>query len=71
VKRRPAAAIVLAGLGAYLGACTSGGTPDCDGGLCGYAVPETGPEEGGGPDSSVEASAPDASLADSAEGGAG
>jgi hypothetical protein len=72
VKRALVAAIT--GLGACLGACTSGGTPDCDGGSCGYTVPETGPEEGGVPDSSVESSAPDASSADSgdaADGGGG
>jgi hypothetical protein len=35
------------GLGLYLAACTSGTTPNCDGGVCGYEVPETGPEEAG------------------------
>jgi hypothetical protein len=27
---------------AGLGACTSGTTPDCDGGVCGYTIAETG-----------------------------
>jgi hypothetical protein len=58
-----AAAAVVVGFGANLGACTSGGTPDCDGGACGYTVSETGAEEGGG-DSSMDTSAPDASGAD-------
>jgi hypothetical protein len=38
------AAVAFAGC---LGACTSGSTPDCDGGVCGYGNPDTGPEEAG------------------------
>ena len=61
-----AAAVVVVGVGANLGACTSGGTPDCDGGACGYTASETGAEEGGTPDSSTESSAPDTSVETSA-----
>jgi hypothetical protein len=49
-----APAVLAVALGAYLGACTSGATPDCEGGVCGYGIPETGPEEGGaGPEGSA------------------
>jgi hypothetical protein len=63
-----AAAVLVVAAGANLGACTSGGTPDCDGGACGYTASDTGPEEGG-TDSSVETSAPEASPADAADAG--
>ena len=50
-------AVVAVVLGACFGACTSGATPDCDGGVCGYGNAETGPEEAGegGPDGSTTA----------------
>lgn len=47
---RAAIAVTLGaalGAGASLGACTSGATPDCEGGVCGYGIAEGGPEEAG------------------------
>jgi hypothetical protein len=47
-------AVLAVALGASLGACTSGATPNCEGGVCGYDIAETGPEEGGaGPEGSA------------------
>jgi hypothetical protein len=52
---------------ALLGGCTSGATPDCDGGVCGYAVPETGSQaDDASGDGSSESATPDGSSMDSA-----
>jgi hypothetical protein len=56
---RAAIAVTLgAALCANLGACTSGTTPNCEGGVCGYEIAETGPEEAGEAGSPADTGSP-------------
>jgi hypothetical protein len=66
VEITPAVVVAVAAvaLAACLVACTSGATPDCDGGVCGYGNAETGPEEAGeaGPPADTGAPSEDAPV---------
>ncbi len=67
LARAPLAITLTAALGVWAAACTSGATPDCEGGVCGYGLVEGGPEEGG--DGNASEAGDDASTMDSSAAG--